>query len=134
MQSSCSSGRAPIGLILMIIFIEKNSWLLGNSIDKMDFFVLALVSSSVLRLSCRFGFMNHLLKYFSRHLHSLVCEPWTFQLTISPQGHENCCFLVSLIQSTGRSQVYPSQILIANSYSIYHDGIPDFLNKLKVNV
>lgn len=48
----CSSGQAQIGLILVVIFIDWSSCLPVNSIDKIDVFILALVSCSVCWLSC----------------------------------------------------------------------------------
>lgn len=102
MQASCHtvwhSGSAQIAPILILIFKGWISWILVNRIDKTDVFDLALIALSVLWLSCTFGFQKQLLKYFSRHLYSLVHEPWTFHLASSSQGCEACCFLVSLNQ------------------------------------
>uniref|UniRef100_A0A8B9M6U3 Lamin-B2 n=1 Tax=Accipiter nisus TaxID=211598 RepID=A0A8B9M6U3_9AVES len=56
-------------------------------------FILALISCSVLWLSCTFWLRNHLLKYFSRHLYSPVCVAGAFQLASSSQGCEACCSL-----------------------------------------
>lgn len=72
-QSSCSLGTTQIGLVLMVIFLEWSSWLLISSTGKTDF-ILVLLSCPVLWLSCIFGFQNHFSNYFSRQLHSLVCE------------------------------------------------------------
>ena len=80
MQSSCSSGTAHIGPILMAIFIEQSSWLLVNCKDKIDVFIL--------------------------HFHSLMREPGAFQLPGSLQGVR--LSLVSLNRSAARCQVYPS--------------------------
>lgn len=51
-QSVCSSGKAQIGLILVVILIDWSSCLPVNSIGKIDVFILALVSCSVCWLSC----------------------------------------------------------------------------------
>lgn len=85
-QSSCSSGRAQTGPILLVILMEWSTGQLVSIIDRTDLSGLALVSCSVLWLSCTFGFWNHLPKYFSRHLHSLILELGAFQLASSPQG------------------------------------------------
>lgn len=52
MQSVCYSGKAQIGLILVVKFIDWSSCLPVNSIDKTEVFALALVSCSVFWLSC----------------------------------------------------------------------------------
>lgn len=134
MQSSCNSGRAPIRPILMVILTEWSSWLLVNSMDEIDVSVSAMVPCSVLWLTCSFGFPNHSFQYFSRHLHSPVHKLGAFHLTSSPQEHEPSCSLISPNQSMARSQVYLSQTFITHSYSIYHDGTSDSLNKWKINI
>lgn len=110
MQSSYKWGRAQIGLILMVIFIEWCSWLPVNSIDKTGVIISAPVSRSVLLLSYVFGLQNHLSKYFSE-APSLPCM-WlrSFPAHRFTTVHEASCFLVSLNQRMAGSQVYPSQL------------------------
>lgn len=58
--------QGELKLCSMVTIIEWSSWLLVNSIDKIDVLVLALVSCSVLWLPCIFDLQNHILKYFSK--------------------------------------------------------------------
>lgn len=51
-QTVCNSWKAQIGLILVVKFIDWSSCLPVNSIDKIDVFILALVSCSLCWLSC----------------------------------------------------------------------------------
>lgn len=83
-QSSCNSGRAQTRLILMVIFIERSSWLLVNTINKTFVFVLALV----LYFSCLafWGFNSTFWNIFMKHLHFLVCEAGASQLVGATQG------------------------------------------------
>lgn len=56
---SCSSGTAPVGSILIGIFMQWSCWLLGNSVYQVGVFILAVILLCAL-IPCIFGLWNHL--------------------------------------------------------------------------
>lgn len=92
-QFSCNSGRAPVGSILIGVFMQWSSWLIGSGVNQMGVFILAVILLSTLVPSI-FGFWKHLLKYSSWG--TFTCTgARSFPVHRFAVRYETCGFLVA---------------------------------------
>lgn len=112
-QFSCNSGRAPVGSILIGVFMQWSSWLLGSGVNQMGVFILAVYLVKyfgsfhfwVLKAPFEIFFLRHLHLYRSQELSSSQVRSKVWDLWL----------LSSLYQITSCGQVYPHRPTAENT-------------------